>query len=308
MSLTVEAPLSVAEARRRLSNTRRLSAAEIDDLERIIARFHASRPRRPCAACGSMIWGEHSTAAGEPTWSCQGCHRSANLTADDWHAQREQAKREAAAVTAVPEPAPREQLAAALARRAEATAVLARLDAALPAARTAVLAAQARLDTARAATTSAEQSAVERLAASLTGDAAPSAGVTSGAARGLVRTAEDALHAARGARGLLEDQHHYAEKAVTSAAAVVHSAALHVLVEDELETVLSAAVAARAAYLTGIQVLAWFLTQHAVPNGDVRPSQLVNEADTPPALWPKAPHAEERLAARLAELEAGSTP
>jgi len=94
-------PMSVASARELLRDTSRMSSEQIDELQAVVATFQAKRPRNQCAACGSMIWAEHSTAAGASVWACSGCHR-APMSHDEWQAQRAsslaQAGRKAAAI------------------------------------------------------------------------------------------------------------------------------------------------------------------------------------------------------------------
>jgi hypothetical protein len=64
MSATLLSELSVSQARRRLSDTSRLSPDEVSLLEQVVAKFHASRPKRgqQCVACGGAVWSEHTTA------------------------------------------------------------------------------------------------------------------------------------------------------------------------------------------------------------------------------------------------------
>ena len=59
MSATLLSELSVSQARRRLSDTSRLSPDEVNLLEQVVAKFHASRPPRSqqCVACGSTLLG-----------------------------------------------------------------------------------------------------------------------------------------------------------------------------------------------------------------------------------------------------------
>jgi hypothetical protein len=98
----------------------------------------------------------------------------------------------------------------------------------------------------------AEQAAITRLAASMTGTKAEAVGVTTGAARGNLRTAEVALSAARGAKALLDDQFIDARRAVANAETAVLAAALRVLGADELETLIESAINARAGYLEAV--------------------------------------------------------
>jgi predicted Fe-S protein YdhL (DUF1289 family) len=123
MSATLLSELTVSQARRRLNDTSRMSPEQVGELEKIVAAFHAARPtNRACVACGSMRWSEHATADGDASWACAGCHRPASLTVEEWHALVDaEARRIAieAEARAATEPAPRDQLTAALARRAE---------------------------------------------------------------------------------------------------------------------------------------------------------------------------------------------
>jgi hypothetical protein len=125
------------------------------------------------------------------------------------------------------------------------------------------------------------------------------------AARNKLRICEDELQAARGASALLSDKLHYGRQNLITAEANVRSAALRVIGVEELEPLLSTAVAARADYIEAIGCLSWLIRNHCVPSGDIRANQLTAEAgETPPAYWREAASAGERLAARLAELEA----
>ena len=243
---------------------------------------------------------------GEASWACSGCHRPASLTADEWAAQRQAAEavrrvQEAAAAAAAPEP--RTALATALTARLEASSRLARLEPGLAAARAALASAQVRYDAATAAVQEAEQAAITRMAATVMGTRAPASDApTQGAARGNLRTAEDGLQAARGARALLDDQLIDARRAVTNTETAVRSAALAVLAHENLEPLLEQAIEARASYLESIGGLSWLIRTGGVPSGDARAHQLVREADSPPAAWPEAAHTDGGMTAKLAEL------
>ncbi len=226
----------------------------------------------------------------------------ASLTAETWQAQcAEKAARDAEdqARIAASTPQPRDALHAALQRRAEARGALERLEVAQVSARAALAAAQTRFDAAEAAMQTAEQAAVQRAAAGLTGTHAEPAGVTVGAARGGLRTAEDALQAARGAKGLIDDQLHYAKPSLVNAEAAVRRAALVVISSEELENLIELATDARAGYLHALGGLSWLIRNHAVPDGDVRPNQLVREADSAPSQGREAQNADGAMAARL---------
>jgi hypothetical protein len=169
MGETLARPLSVAQARRALSDTSRMSSEQLDELQKIVATFHAARPtNRPCAACGSMHWAEHTTADGDAVWCCAGCSRPSSLTLEAWQEQvaadtAARASRAPARAAAAPKPA--DALATALMARREAAAALARLEQAQTDARAAVAGAQTRHDAATAA--QAERASVALLATNL---------------------------------------------------------------------------------------------------------------------------------------------
>jgi hypothetical protein len=222
------------------------------------------------------------------------------LTAEAWRDQ--QATRQATATQPAAGPDPRAALSDALTRRQEAAAVVGALKAAATAALTALSAAQGRHADAVAGMRAAEQAAIDRAAAGLTGERAVRADLPVDAARGKLRLCEDALQAARGARALIDDKLHYAKSSFANAHAAVSSAALRVIAAEEFEDTLAAAVAARADYLEAIGSLRWLIRNGAIPNGDIRPNQLVAGADTAPAAWPEAAHADGGMAKRLAAL------
>ena len=143
----------------------------------------------------------------------------------------------------------------------------------------------------------AEQTAIDRAAAGLTGERAVRVDLPVDAARGKLRLCEDALQAARGARALIDDKLHYAKNDLANAERAVHAAALRVIASEQLETLIMATVEARASYLESLAGLAWLIRSGAIPNGDVRPHQLVSDADTAPA------HTDGGMAERLAALE-----
>jgi hypothetical protein len=150
--------------------SRNLSSEQIDDLQQIVSRFHAARPRnQQCVACGSMIWAEHGTADGGAVWACAGCHRSPSLTSEQWRAEqrREHAAAEAhMAAAATSAPKPRAGLKQALVRLTEARSTLSKLERAVPVARAAVSEAQDRHDVAAAAVAEAEGAVAEGVASS----------------------------------------------------------------------------------------------------------------------------------------------
>ena len=161
-------------------------------------------------------------------------------------------------------------------------------------------------DAATAAIEESETGAVTWLAASLTGARAEAAGITADAARGRLRLAEDALHTARGAKALIEDKAHYARLNVTSAEAAVRGAALRVLAAEELEALITTAALARADYVEAIAGLSFLIRNGAIPNGDIRPNQLVRGADSPPSTWREAQNADGGMTARLNALLGGA--
>jgi hypothetical protein len=301
-TLTRPEALTVPQARRRLAGTSCLSSDQVSELEKIVATFHAARPTGACVACGAMRWSEHTDGASESVWACSGCHRPATLTQDAWRAQ--QAARQATAAQPAAGPDPRAALSDAITRRQEAAATVGALETAATGALVALGVAQGRHADAVAGMRAAEQAAIDRAAAGLTGERAVRTDLPVDAARGKLRLCEDALQAARGARALIEDKLHYAKSSLANAHAAVSSAALRVIAAEEFEDTLTTAVVARADYLEAIGSLGWLIRNHCVPNGDVRPNQLVAEAsETPPSRWPEAADAGARLAQRLAALE-----
>jgi hypothetical protein len=311
MSATITAAMSVAEARRRLRDTRSLSSEQADELQKVVERFLGARPRnKVCVCCGSAIWSEHETAGGDAIWCCAGCHRPASLTQDEWHAQRgaaEAVRRVQDAAAAAAAPAPRDAMQAALTARADAVARIAKLEPGLAAARAALAAAQVRHDAATAAMAEAEQGAITRLAASVMGTRPEAAAITQGAARGGLRSAEDALAAARGAKALLDGQIAEARRSVSFAETAVRTAALSVLANENLEPLIERAIEARADYLEAVSGLGWLIRNGATPNGDARAHQLVIGADVAPARWPEAQHTDGGMTARLAALMEGGS-
>ena len=240
-------------------------------------------------------------------WACRNCHRPSSLTTTAWWAQRQAAEavrtaQEARDAATVPEP--RDGLANALAARLEASSRLAKLEQGLGAARTALASAQVKHGAAVAAMQEAEQAAITRLAASMTGTRTEAQGVTQGAARGQLRSAEDGLQVARGAKAMLDDQLFDARRATSYAEDRVHSAALAVLADETLEDLIELAITTRAAYLELISALGWLIRNGAVPGGDIRPNQLVRDADTAPSQWREAAAADGGMAKRLAALMA----
>ena len=140
MSATITAPMTVAQARRRLSDTSRLSAEQIEEAQKIITAFHDARPPRgkSCVACNCAVFSEHETADGNASWACSSCHRPASLTPEAWRLlvdERAAKDAEAQARIAASTPKPRDALQAALQRRAEAATTVDRLEAAQVAAR-----------------------------------------------------------------------------------------------------------------------------------------------------------------------------
>jgi hypothetical protein len=187
-------------------------------------------------------------------------------------------------------------------------AALTQLERAQADARSALTAAQVQHDAASAAMQEAEQAAIQRLASTVMGTRPAAPAITTGAARGGLRTAEDGLAAARGAKALLDDQVLDARRAVGIAEATVRAAALRVLAAEELEPLIERAVNARASYLEAVGGLGWLIRNHAMPSGDTRAQQLVLGADTPPTRWPEATPTGGGMAKRLAALMEGDHP
>jgi hypothetical protein len=313
ISATIDT-MTVTQARAVLGNNASgLSSEQIDRAQQVIDRFHAARPRnQQCVACSCMRWEEHRTAAGDPVWCCASCHRSADLTAERWHAQQT-AEREAAEAhlmaAAAAAPKPRDVLKQALARLADARAALFKVEAALPAARASLVDAQTRHDAATAAAEQAHATAAEGLATAFF-EGKPSGALPSAAtARTELAAAVDALVIAKNARAILDTKLGDARKAVGYAFDRARKAARGVIAAEMLEDLLGAAAEARANYLETVGQLGWLVQSHAIPNGDSRPHQLLGEANTPPSAWREAAtagttHMEAAIAALLADAEA----
>ena len=104
----------------------------------------------------------------------------------------------------------------------------------------------------------------------MTGGPAVGSAVITDACRGRLHLAEDGLAAARGARGLLDDQLLDARRATSYAETAVRTAALRVLANENLEPLIEQAIEARANYLESVGGLRWLLRNGALPNGDAR--------------------------------------
>jgi hypothetical protein len=86
-------------------------------------------------------------------------------------------------------------------------------------------------------------------------------------------------------------------------------AARTVIAAERLEDLLDEATEARANYLESVGQIGWLLRNHAVPDGDARPRQVLGDANTPPSAWREAANAgtapmEDALAALLNDPEA----
>jgi hypothetical protein len=302
--------MSVPAARRQLSNTSGLSPEQINDLESIVSRFQAARPRnQQCVACGSMIWDEHGDGNGGACWACAGCHRGADLTAEDWHAQQATQRAEvelhqAAAAAAAPKP--RDVLREAQARRMEASAALAKLERAVPVARAALSEAQDRHDRAVEAAEAANATSAENLAASFFEGTRPTDPArVAAAARGELAASADALVIAKNARTILDSKLKDARSAMGFANDRCDKAENACIVDAWHEEELRKWKESRAALSESTGRLAWMVRSHAIPGSDARARQLVAEADTPPSAWPEAKTAGiEAIEAALASLRA----
>ena len=306
--------MSVAEARRRLGNTSGMSADQVGDLQQVVAKFYAAKPSHQCPACRSMIWSEHAANGnGDAAWACASCHRSADLTAEQWYVQQTSERQAADAhlrATAAAAPKPRDSLAEALELCAKLRKELKRFEEALPAARSTLTAAQLRHERAEAEATAIDAKAAEHLANSyLGGRAAGGPAPSPTATRAALTAATDGLAAARAAKALLDEKLSDQRTKVTTAQAFARRAAIAVLVAERLEDLLSEATESRAGYLEAVGQLGWLLRHSGVPSTDGRPRQLVAGADMPPATWPEARTAgaaqmETAMAALLADPDA----
>jgi hypothetical protein len=314
MSETLEKTMTVTQARQLLRDTSRLPSERVDEANRTIARWYASRPpaHQRCVACGATgRWSEHEAPDGNPAWACSICHAAASLTADQWRAKRaeqdtaQQAATAAAAAAA--QPKPRARLAEALAARAEANAAIVKLERALPAARSAATEAQERHDRAVEAAETSNADSAEHLAASFfSGTRPPDAARAAAAARGELAAAVDALIVAKNARTILDGKVKDARTAMGYANDRCRKAAYGVLVAERLEELLAGVSEARAAYLECAGQLGWLIKTHVIPDSDRRAHQFLGEANTPPSTWREAATAgtttmEDALAALLAD-------
>jgi hypothetical protein len=85
--MLADATMTVREARQRLSDTRGLSREAIEEAERVVRAFFDKHPRhKGCIACGCARWSEHRTQSGDAVWCCANCHRSSDLTQQEWFA------------------------------------------------------------------------------------------------------------------------------------------------------------------------------------------------------------------------------
>ena len=254
VSATIDT-MTVVQARAVLENTRGLSAEQVDEAQRVMNTFHASRPRKACVACGSMIWSEHDGGA----WACDRCHRSADLTTEDWHAQ-ETARREAAdehlaAVTAAA-PKPRDVLKQALAKLTEARNALAQHERAVPIARSAATEAQARHDRAVEAAEAVNATSAENLAVAFFEGTKPTDPArAAAAARGELAAAVDALVIAKNARTILNSKLKDAHASVGYASDRARKAARGVISAELLEPTLAEATESRAG--TSNRLVGW---------------------------------------------------
>jgi hypothetical protein len=291
MGETIDKPMSVTEARRRLQNTRALSSEQVEQAQRAVSAFYASKPRKQCVACSSMIWSEH-TADGEAVWCCDRCHRSPDLTAEEWRAaeadrqQAAEARLRAADAAVVP---PRDRLREALAKRAEANAIIERLERAVPAARSAVTEAQERHDRATAAAEAVNATASENLATAFFEGTKPTdATRVAAAARGELAAAVDALITTKNARTIIDSKIKDARTAMGYANDRARKAAHSVLVAERLENLLADVAQARATYLESAGQLGWLIKTHVIPDSDRRAHQFLGEANQPPSTWREA--------------------
>ena len=193
------------------------------------------------------------------------------------------AAREAAAA-----PKPRSALSEALALCAELRTSLQKIEEVLPAARSTLVAAQLKHERAAAEAAEIEERAAAHLADSIQGKRPAGPAPSVAAARAALVVAADGLAAARGARGLLDAELTAARAAVGHANDRARRAAVRVIAAERLEGLLTAATEARANYLESVGQLGWLIREHAVPNGDARPYQLVGDANTPPSAWREA--------------------
>ena len=316
MSATIDRSLSVVAARQLLRDTSQLPSERVDAARHTVERFYASRPpaHQRCVACGHQRWSEHS-AGDDVAWACSKCHQRADLTPDQWRAKRaeqdaaQQAATAAAEAAAAAQPAPRVILKGRLAALLAAQAELAKLEAAAPAARSRVWACQAAVEGAEQAAEEATATAASGLAAALAEGKTVGPSTAGAKARAALADARDALQVAKSARVLVEERLQAAKSQVDYGFDKAKKAVRSVISAERLEDLLTSATEARAEYIDALGSIAWLAQQHAIPDGDARPRQLLSNANTPPSAWPEAATAgtaqmEAALAALLNDPEA----
>jgi hypothetical protein len=284
--------LTISEARARLSNTRGLGSKEIDDLQAVVAAFHAARPRnQQCVCCGSMIWSEHGTKDGGSIWACSGCHRSWSLTSQEWFAEQ---KRERAAVdahlaaAAAAAPPPRQRLARALRAMEEARALLAQLEAALAPARGSLTAAQSRHDRAVDAAETVNADAAEGIAAAFFAGKPAGQLPSPAKARAELADATDALVVSKNAWAILNTKVGAARSAVGFASDKCGKAARAVISDELLAGLIADMIESKAAYLDSAGRLGWLVRNHAIVGDQSAARQLLSDANVPASTWPGA--------------------
>jgi hypothetical protein len=87
--MLAEKMMTLREARSILQDTSRISPEAIEAAQKVIDWFYAEHPRhKVCVACGSMRWEERTGRSGDSVWCCVGCHRSSDLTQQQWFAEQ----------------------------------------------------------------------------------------------------------------------------------------------------------------------------------------------------------------------------
>jgi hypothetical protein len=290
MSTTIDRPMNVLQARQLLRDTRSVPEDRVSEAERVVRAFYATKPRRQCFVCPSGIWTEHETKAGDDVcWGCARCHTSADLTRDeirDQQAERHAEQQAAAEVAAAAQPAPRVILKQRLAALAEAQAAAEKLERAVPVAR--VWECQSRVEAAEQAAEEATATAAAGLAEALA--EGKSVGPSSAGAKSRAALAEavDAAVLAKNSRTILESRLTDAKLAVGYAADAARKAARTVIASERLEDLINDAIEARSNYLESVGQIGWLFRNHAVPDGDARPRQILSGANTPPSAWREA--------------------
>ena len=273
----IETITKVADARRRLQNTRGMGDQQVRDLKAIIDQFNALWPPKykQCIGCRCMQFSEHVTKDGGSIWACSACHRSAALTQEEFHA--EQARERAAAdarlaAAAGPAPNPRQHVRDQLAGLTEAKNTVLKLEAALAPAKAGVALAQARHDAAVELAESANADAADAAAMACIGGKPPGPMPSAAAARAELAASVDSLMVAKNAKAILDTKLRDAQSAVSFANDKTKKAARGVIAAELQEELIADTIEAKAEYIEFVGRLRWLHVNHALVGDQSRRS------------------------------------